>query len=69
MHTRLDTDIQFGKESGLCTVCVMSGVTSEAILAEARADPNKAALLAPDLVYPSVLEMYQQLMNEDMKTA
>ena len=68
-HLRLDTDIQFGKVSGLGTVCVMTGVTSDAVLAEARGDPNKAALLAPDLVFPTILEMYQQLMEEDKKTA
>lgn len=65
---RLDTDIHLGRVSGLCTVCVMSGVTSEAVLTAARADPAKAALLSPDLVYPSVLELYQQLLEEDKKT-
>ncbi|CDS43057.1 4 nitrophenylphosphatase [Echinococcus multilocularis] len=64
---RLDTDIHLGRVSGLCTACVMSGVTSEAILAAARADPAKATLLAPDLVYPSVLEMHQQLLEEDKR--
>lgn len=49
-------------------MCVMSGVTSEAVLTAARADPAKAALLSPDLVYPSVLELYQQLLEEDKKT-
>ncbi|KAM3188232.1 hypothetical protein ACTXT7_000730 [Hymenolepis weldensis] len=66
---RLDTDIQMGKAAGLCTVCVMSGVTSETLLLEVRADPVKAALLAPDLVYPTIREMHQQLMEEDKKSA
>ncbi|KAL5110236.1 Glycerol-3-phosphate phosphatase [Taenia crassiceps] len=64
---RLDTDIHLGRVSGLCTVCVMSGVTSEAVLTAARADSAKAALMSPDLVYPSVLEMHQQLLEEDKK--
>ncbi|VDM33525.1 unnamed protein product [Hydatigera taeniaeformis] len=64
---RLDTDIHLGRVSGLYTVCVMSGVTSEAVLTAARADPAKAPLQSPDLVYPSVLEMYQELLEEDKK--
>ncbi|KAM7537719.1 hypothetical protein Aperf_G00000065081 [Anoplocephala perfoliata] len=62
---RLDTDIQMGKVAGLCTVCVLTGVTSNEVLSKVRRDPAKAAILAPDLVYPGVLEMHQQLMEED----
>nr|CDS25952.1 4 nitrophenylphosphatase [Hymenolepis microstoma] len=66
---RLDTDIQMGKAAGLCTVCVMSGVTSEELLSKVRADPVQAALLAPDFVYPSIREMHQQIVEEDKKSA
>ncbi|VDD83613.1 unnamed protein product [Mesocestoides corti] len=66
---RLDTDIQMGKVSGLHTACVMSGVTSESLLAEVRSDPAKEELLGPELVFPSVLEIYQQLIEEDKMPA
>ncbi len=62
---RLDTDIQFGKQFGMHTACVMTGVTDDALVKSVREDPAKEALLAPEMVFPSVQEMYQQLKEED----
>jgi NagD protein len=46
---RIETDIVMGKQRGLATVLVLSGVT--------RADDPRVAEIAPDLVLPSIREL------------
>jgi ribonucleotide monophosphatase NagD (HAD superfamily) len=46
---RIETDIVMGKQLGLATVLVLSGVT--------RADDPRVANLNPDLVLPSIREL------------
>jgi ribonucleotide monophosphatase NagD (HAD superfamily) len=46
---RIETDIVMGKQRGLATVLVLTGVT--------RADDPRVAGIAPDLVLPSIRDL------------
>ncbi|VDN27405.1 unnamed protein product [Dibothriocephalus latus] len=61
---RLDTDIAFGNNFGLYTAAVMTGVTDDGLLAKTRRTPGQANCV-PDIVYPSVMDMYKQLVDLD----
>nr|VZI28647.1 unnamed protein product [Spirometra erinaceieuropaei] len=61
---RLDTDILFANNFGLHSAAVMTGVTDDETLDKARRAQGKERLL-PDIVYPSVMDLYKQLVDLD----
>ncbi|BHF65098.1 hypothetical protein SprV_0200810700 [Sparganum proliferum] len=61
---RLDTDILFANNFGLHSAAVMTGVTDDETLDKARRTQGKERLL-PEVVYPSVMDLYKQLVDLD----
>ncbi len=47
------------------TAYVRTGMSPDSLLDEARADPVKNALLIPEFDFPSVKEMFEQIVAED----
>lgn len=61
---RLDTDIAFANNFGLHSAAVMTGVTDDDLLAKTRRTEGKGSCV-PDVVYPSVMDIYKQLVDLD----
>jgi HAD superfamily hydrolase (TIGR01457 family) len=55
---RLETDIKMGKESGIATGIVLTGITDERVLKEVRHSP-----LQPDFVFQSIADVVNLLMG------
>jgi HAD superfamily hydrolase (TIGR01457 family) len=55
---RLETDIKMGKEAGIATGIVLTGVTSEETLREIKHTPDQ-----PDFVFPSIADVESLLIG------
>ncbi|CAL8084493.1 unnamed protein product [Calicophoron daubneyi] len=61
---RLDTDIVFGNRFGLHSACVLTGVTTQSLLDEVKADPKRVRL-RPEMEFRSVAEILEELKAAD----
>ena len=55
---RLETDIRMGKESGIATGIVLTGVTDEKTLKESKGSP-----IQPDFIFPSIADVENLLIG------
>jgi len=55
---RLETDIKMGKESGMTTAIVLTGVTSQEELREAKSSP-----IQPDFIFESIADVKNLLIG------